>query len=305
MSSHGRIIRGTRASATGTTSEAAKASAGHDDSKDTEGVIVVVGKFDAFHRGHRELVQAAAELGAPTLLSFAGMAEALGWRPRASVVAPVERPAIMRTWSSQIGRTVSYRMLPFSEVQSLSPNDFLEMIRSELGAVGLVCGPDWRFGQDASGTVDFVQQYAKKEQDFKLRVVDPVLLDGDQHDVVSSSAVRAAIAAGNVDRASRLMDRLHRLVGYLSVVHSDHVECIDFVNQVPAEGTYQAVVRVLGQWEPVHCFIKVQRRDLSGSPDRPVDFLGMSDAAKVLIYDASAVFCEDCEVYIDFIRKVS
>lgn len=300
-----RPVRYAFASATASKSEEKVSSLERRNSRQTDGIIIVAGKFDAFHRGHRELARAAAKFGAPTLLSFAGMAEALGWPPRASVVAPIERPAIMRTWSTQIGRVVSYRVLPFTEVQTLSPADFLSMIRDQLGACGIVCGPDWRFGHNASGNVEYLLKLAEDIPDFKVHIVDPVCLDGNPDDVISSSAVRAAIAAGDVDRASVLMDRPHRLIGYLAVVHSDRVECSDFVNQVPADGSYQAVVRVLGQYEPVHCFVKVERQQTSGSSDQPADFLAISDTAKVLIYDASSIYCEDCEVYIDFIHKLA
>ncbi|KAF7808349.1 FAD synthetase 1, chloroplastic-like [Senna tora] len=43
------------------------------------GGIVALGKFDALHIGHRELAIQASRAGPPFLLSFAGMAEVLGW----------------------------------------------------------------------------------------------------------------------------------------------------------------------------------------------------------------------------------
>lgn len=46
------------------------------------GGIVALGKFDALHIGHRELAIQASKVGAPSLLSFVGMAEILGWEPR-------------------------------------------------------------------------------------------------------------------------------------------------------------------------------------------------------------------------------
>jgi hypothetical protein len=46
---------------------------------------VALGKFDALHVGHRALAEHAAELGPPFLVSFAGMAEVLGWEVRYGV----------------------------------------------------------------------------------------------------------------------------------------------------------------------------------------------------------------------------
>lgn len=50
------------------------------------GGVVALGKFDALHLGHRELAIQASRAGPPFLLSFAGMAEVLGWEQRYDVV---------------------------------------------------------------------------------------------------------------------------------------------------------------------------------------------------------------------------
>ena len=56
---------------------------------------VALGKFDAMHRGHRALASAAASTGGtPWLLSFSGMAAALGWPPRSPLVAPDDEPPV-------------------------------------------------------------------------------------------------------------------------------------------------------------------------------------------------------------------
>lgn len=43
---------------------------------------MALGKFDALHVGHRELVIQASRVGTPFLMSFVGMAEVFGWEPR-------------------------------------------------------------------------------------------------------------------------------------------------------------------------------------------------------------------------------
>lgn len=50
------------------------------------GGVVALGKFDALHVGHRALAERAAELGVPFLVSFAGMAQVLGWEARYGVL---------------------------------------------------------------------------------------------------------------------------------------------------------------------------------------------------------------------------
>jgi FAD synthase len=264
-------------------------------------VVVVAGKFDAFHRGHRELARRAAEMGSPTLVSFAGMAEALGWPPRASVVAAVERPNVLRGWSTLVGRPISFKLLPFERVRMLSPRAFLEFVRDELGATGIVCGPDWRFGHRAEGDIKQLVALARDMGNMDVCVVQPVSLGGAPNDIVSSTAVRQAIATGDVARASRLMDRPHRLVGFLSAVESDKVQCSDFVNQIPGDGTYQVLVRVLGRADSVRSYARIHR-PFAVDPMLPPS--ACPEAVVLTIDDASSVYCDDCDIYIDFIDRV-
>lgn len=120
--------------------------------------VVVPGKFDAFHAGHLALVRAAAATArgvsgvgsgdddgggrgggdggggaaaaaiAITLVTFSGMAAALRWPPRATVVAPADIPPILRDWGRAVGAPVSLRILPFEAVRELSPADFLDFL---------------------------------------------------------------------------------------------------------------------------------------------------------------------------------
>lgn len=258
------------------------------------GTVLVTGKFDTFHRGHRELVRVAAELGHPTLLSFSGMAAALQWRPRAPVVAPVERDRILRQWAFEMSAPVSWKTIPFDDVRDMSPSGFLDFVRDRLGVSAIVCGTDWRFGKNAKGDVTLLEQLAS-EKDLQVRVVNPVHCHSE---AVSSTRVRAALADGNVELAAELMDRPHRLVGYVSSLTKDSVSCFHFVNQVPGEGMYSALIRVIGAAQPVRSYVSVRHSSSTSSDatERP--------PTVVTIYDATQIYCEDCEVYIDFTERI-
>lgn len=262
--------------------------------------VIVTGKFDAFHRGHRELARVAATLGSPTLLSFSGMAEALSWPPRAPVVAAVERDRVLREWSAEIGKAVRWKVLPFSEIRDYSPEQFVDVLRGELGACGIVCGRDWRFGRHASGDVALLRKLAA-EKGMEVRVVDPVQLDEDV--VISSTGVRESLAEGNVALAAKMLERPHRLVGYVAALTQDTIQCFDFVNQIPGDGDYSALVRVLGAAEPVRSHVRVHRPD-DADPMKP-PLVSNPDVVQVTIFDATQIFCDQCEVYIDFVDRIS
>lgn len=253
----------------------------NSSSNNSADLVIVVGKFDAMHVGHQALVREAAKYGAPTLLSFSGMAAALGWPPRAPVVAPVERDRILRDWGRACEQMVSWRSMQFSEVQNLTPEEFIGTVR-DMGSRALVCGTDWRFGARAKGDVKLAGALCK-QAGMECEVVPPVLHEGAP---MSSTRVRDALACGDVELAEVLMGRPHRLVGYVYEVVSDQVRCREFVNEVVAPGSYRALIRVLGIAQPVRTSVTVE------------------DDGVVTIYDANQVYCADCEVYIDFISRV-
>lgn len=275
--------------------------------------VIVPGKFDSFHVGHRRLAEAAAALldggGVPTLLSFYGMSTALNWRPRPPVVAPIERARVLRTWSMQLGQSVLWETLPFDDVQHMTPEQFIAMLVARFNARGIVCGPDWRFGKGRSGDVHLLRQLAHK-YDLDIVVVDPVFCDDDT--IVSSTLVRDTLGSGDVELVAQLLGRPHRVVGYTVGIFAnsdyngeehgkedkdddegekqDAVVCGGFVNMLPKNGTYHAVVRVIGRAEPLRTNVTVYQDD--------------KGETRVRLRDAQEIYCADCEIYIDFLSRV-
>ena len=79
---------------------------------------------------HRMLAKRAAELGGqPWLVSFSGMADVLGWPKRPPLVAEEDRGDVLASWAEQCGGLVPcQRFIPFAEVRSLSPEDFVRVL---------------------------------------------------------------------------------------------------------------------------------------------------------------------------------
>lgn len=110
--------------------------------------MVALGKFDAMHIGHRALAETAAAMGGqPWLISFSGMAEVLKWEPRLPIVPLCERWSVLESWAPYCGNsTPRMRYLPFKEIRSMSPEDFVEVLARKLCATGIVAGSNYRFG---------------------------------------------------------------------------------------------------------------------------------------------------------------
>lgn len=101
------------------------------------------------HIGHRSLAEAAADMGGyPWLISFKGMAEVLNWDPQLPVLPLSERGFVLESWAPFCkGHIPRMRYLPFSEIRSMSPEAFVEILAKQLGAVGVVTGANYRFGR--------------------------------------------------------------------------------------------------------------------------------------------------------------
>ena len=70
---------------------------------------------------------------------------------RLPLVAPSERAAVLRGWTSHCGgKTPRMRCVPFGAVRQLSPEDFVSALAHDLRAAGVVVGLNYRFGFKAS-----------------------------------------------------------------------------------------------------------------------------------------------------------
>jgi riboflavin kinase/FMN adenylyltransferase len=97
-----------------------------------------------------------------------------------------------------------------------SPEAFIQnLLVNGLGVKYLVVGDDFRFGKDRAG--DFAMlQAAGCEHGFEVVHMHTFVLDGER---VSSTRVRLALAAGDLNGAEKLLGRVYRMSG--RVAHGD------------------------------------------------------------------------------------
>jgi riboflavin kinase/FMN adenylyltransferase len=100
--------------------------------------------------------------------------------------------------------------LPFTpQLANLSPKQFLSLLKEYLKMKGLVVGPDFALGKGRQGDINALRKLGQ-EMDFSLTVVPPMTIDGE---TVSSTAIRKALAEGDIKRAQKLLGRPFRLQG--------------------------------------------------------------------------------------------
>ncbi|KAK4479693.1 hypothetical protein RD792_015223 [Penstemon davidsonii] len=244
------------------------------------GGIVALGKFDALHIGHRELAIQAAEIGVPFLLSFIGMAEILGWEPRAPVVAKCDRKRVLSSWAPLCRNFIPKEFqVEFSKVRSLTPQQFVEKLSKELGVRGVVAGQNYRFGYRASGdSSDLLRlctEYGmrafiiKSVMDMKRDCRDIGSNNSNEQGQVSSTRVRHALANGDMKYVSELLGRPHRLI--LEVKKNEMVfrdrkrlsaakSCL--LNLPPRDGLYQNCFLFIGDEYVGHCRVHIDMREI-------------------------------------------
>ncbi len=207
-----------------------------------------LGFFDGVHIGHRALLASACDA-----------AEQIGASPAVwTLSAPPfpERGAQITDMNERLALFASagirYVFLSsFSEIQSFSPERFVEEILLGVCRVSaVVCGFNFRFGAGARGNSDTLSALLA-HHGIPLHIIDPVMLDEAP---VSSTRIRAALSAGDIELAARLLGRLYSI--NRTVVHGKALgrkigiptvnQAIPPYMQIPKEGTYASVVTLDG-----------------------------------------------------------
>jgi len=189
------------------------------------GAVVTIGAYDGVHEGHRAVIARVRELA-----SDRGLETALVTFDRhpASVVRPESAPKLLCDLDQRLELLAdtgidATLVLAFDEPRSKEPaEDFVrEVLVGALRARVVVVGQDFHFGHQRQGNVALLRRMGA-ELDFEVVGLD--LVGTDHHpaaeaDRVSSTAIRAALAAGDLPAATRMLGRPHEVRG--TVVEGD------------------------------------------------------------------------------------
>jgi riboflavin kinase/FMN adenylyltransferase len=180
---------------------------------------VTIGVFDGVHLGHQALIRAAVaegrQRGLPTVV--------MTFDPHpASVVRQGQHPALLSTLRrraelvAELGADV-FLVLPFTpEVSAIPAESFVhDILVDRLHAACVVVGRNFRFGHQAAGSVQLLEELGPR---FGFTTVGVGLVGAD-HLTVSSTYVRSCVAAGDMAAAAAALGRPHRIDGF--VVHGE------------------------------------------------------------------------------------
>jgi len=182
---------------------------------------LTIGNFDGVHRGHQHLV--AYLISRARALSLAAGAITLYPDP-ARVLRPQEPPEYLTSLEERLellhglGLDFVVPLTFTSELAELSPRHFVTLLREELDMRLLLMGPDNAFGRNREATPEAVGRLGE-EMGFKVEILPGPL--GVAELTVSSTAIRAALAAGDLETVATLLGRPYSLRG--PVVQGSHL----------------------------------------------------------------------------------
>lgn len=174
---------------------------------------LTIGNFDGVHRGHRALVERV--IGAARASGLQSCLLTFEPHPREFFTPDAAPPRLTRLRDklellAGIGVDRVHVARFDARFAALPAERFVEQVLVHgLGARRIIVGRDFRFGAKRAG--DFgVLAAAGKRHGFDLEAMLDVLLEGER---VSSSAVRAALQAGDLRRAERLLGHPYFITG--------------------------------------------------------------------------------------------
>lgn len=216
-------------------------------------LFLAIGVFDGVHLGHQAVISTSAKHakeagGTPVVVTF---------DPHpAKVLRPNDAPHLLTATQHKIAliRDIGVAhllVLRFDRAfAATAPEEFVQQLVTNSKPLREICvGHEWSFGKGRAGNLALLKELGRKES-FNVIGVEAVKLNGE---VVSSTAIRKAVADGNLVKATQMLGReytilgtviagekLGRKLGFPTANLSAHSE------QFPPNGVYVAEARLAG-----------------------------------------------------------
>jgi riboflavin kinase/FMN adenylyltransferase len=177
------------------------------------GTALTIGNFDGVHLGHQHLVRflieraSAMGLGAGAVTLYPDPVRVLRPQlPMQYLTSLEERLELLR----DLGLDLVVPLTFTSELAETAPRSFVTILREELDMRLLVMGPDNAFGRNREGSPEAMAELGK-ELGFEIALM-PAPLSSEQV-TVSSTAIRNALAEGDLPAVEALLGRRYSLRG--------------------------------------------------------------------------------------------
>jgi riboflavin kinase / FMN adenylyltransferase len=174
--------------------------------------VLTIGVFDGVHLGHKQLIieltkQANRDKLVSGVVTFRQ-------HPEDVLSAGKKLPFLtdIATRISLLKDAGADFVVPLtftSELAGMDAKTFMALLQKHLKMRGLIIGPDFALGKERKGNIESLTELGKKTG-FRVTVVPPLKINGE---VVSSTAIRQALAGGNMEKYHTLTGRPFSLQG--------------------------------------------------------------------------------------------
>jgi riboflavin kinase/FMN adenylyltransferase len=214
-----------------------------------ERTVVTIGAYDGVHRGHLRVIEAVRQLASAsgarsTVMTFD--------RHPASIVRPESAPKLLTDLDQKLELLAATGIdatvvIHFDEAQSREdPAHFVRRVLIDaLAASIVVVGDDFHFGRNREGSVELLRRLGV-EGDFDVQPLELLPRPDGIDEPISSTAIRRALAGGQVELATELLGRPFEARGIV-VVGDQRGKLLGFPTAnvevpnavcVPADGVY-------------------------------------------------------------------
>jgi riboflavin kinase/FMN adenylyltransferase len=185
-------------------------------------IFLAIGVFDGVHRGHQTVISTSAQHarsanGTPVVVTFDP-------HPM-KVLRPGEAPHLLTATQHKIRliRDLGVRhllVIKFDKAFAATPpEDFVQQLVTRSKPLREICvGHEWSFGKGRRGNLALLRKLGA-EFDFKVVGIPAVTLRNGE--LVSSTAIRHAIEAGDLAKAAEMLGREYTILG--TVVRGEHL----------------------------------------------------------------------------------
>ena len=173
---------------------------------------ITIGVFDGVHQGHKHLLALLKEQAEQQDL-LTGVVT-FRQHPEDVLFPKEELPFLtdMKTRTELLKNEGVDFVVPLTfntELAQLKPQEFLSLLQKHLKMKHLIVGTDFALGKGRVGDKASLEKLGR-EMGFSFTAVPPLEMDGE---IVSSTAIREAMAAGNMPRVRKLAGHYFSLHG--------------------------------------------------------------------------------------------
>jgi len=208
-------------------------------------MMLTIGVFDGVHLGHKYLISQLKEHARQQNL-LSGVVT-FHQHPLAVLSSQTNllfltdlatRTSLLKNEGVDAIITLSFA----HELAQLSAREFVSLLQKYLRMRGLLVGPDFALGRNREGNINILRTLGQ-DMNFSITVIPPIVIDGE---VVSSTAIRNALANGDMERVLNLTGRPFSLHGCIISGAGRGLELgfptanldIDPQQALPADGVY-------------------------------------------------------------------